>query len=103
MASWVGTAGASFFNWSSTRKTTSPSKVSVSEPKFLSKERLGAGWRIRVRSTKESGPTWKEVGIPAGVEAEYRCQPGSIRPVILRMALPPGEAAGGSAWGVQAT
>ena len=38
--------------------------------KFLSKARLGGGCSRRTPSTTLGGPTWNEVGIPLGVEAE---------------------------------
>ena len=41
--------------------------------------------------------------MPAGVEAEYRCQPGSILPTARSSTCPPGGAAAGSAAIVQAT
>src|ERR1039458_419591 len=96
-------AGASFFSSSSSRKATSPSYVSVSELKLASKARLGAGSKARNAAIAGLGASLTLVGIAAGVDMEYRCQPSSMCPAMRTSTLPPAGAAGGSTLSFQVT
>src|SRR5260370_39830796 len=65
--------------------------------------RWDGGGRARKPAMAGFGASGILVGIAAGVDMEYKCQPSSMRPAIRTSTLPPGGAAGGSTLSVEVT